>query len=104
MRALCHRFVLPPCLFQHPFERFITFPASNAVRLLEPGRLFSKSGRSCAGKKHPGALGRDGEGGLCWHPMQEGSGGCGGDMVPASPGCVRGISLPALARRLCLAS
>lgn len=103
MKALCPRLVLPPCFFQHPFEPFTTFPARNAAGLPEPGGLFSKSGRLCAGKKHPGVLSRAGEGGGR-HPMQEGSGGCGGDTVPASPGCVRGISLPALARRLRLAS
>lgn len=51
MRVLCHRLVLPLCLFQHPFEPFTTFPARNAAGLPEPGGLFSKSGRSCAGKK-----------------------------------------------------
>lgn len=71
--------------------------------LLELGGLFSKSGRLCAGIKHPGVLSRAGEGGLR-APCALGSSGCNGDVVPASPGCVRGISLPMLACWLHLAS
>lgn len=82
-----------PRLFQHLFEHFTTLPTRNAVGLLELGGLFSKSGRSCARKKHPGVLSKTGEGGLCRHPVQEGSRGCSGDAVSASPGRLWGISL-----------
>lgn len=82
-----------PRLFQHLFEHFTTLPTRNAVGLLELGGLFSKSGRSYARKKHPGVLSKTGEGGLCRHPVQEGSRGCSGDAVSASPGRLWGISL-----------
>lgn len=79
----------PPCLFQHLFEHFTTLATRNAAGLLELGGLFSKSGRSCAGKKHPGVLCKAGEGSL---PAPR-AGGQQWETVPASPGRVWGISL-----------
>lgn len=57
----------PHSLFQHLFEHFTTLPTRNAAEL---GGLFSKSGRSCARKKHPGVLSKAGEGASAGTPCK----------------------------------
>lgn len=103
-RALFCRLVLPPAFS----NSHLSLSPLSPLRMRWVCRSWEVYSANLAGhvpaKNIQVCLAGLASGGLCRHPDREGSGGCGGDAVPASPGRMQGISLPALARRRCLAS
>lgn len=91
-----------PRLFQHLFEHFTTLLTRNAVGLLELGGLFSKFGRSCARKNHPGVLSKTGEGASAGSPCRRAA--VGAVEMRCQPRLAACGEFPCIARRLCLAS